>query len=65
MSSLVISLLHRSRVLKNNPLKDPHERELLIYFPPSYKRSTKRYPVVYLISGFTGYGKMNMNLSPY
>lgn len=65
MSSLVISLLHRSKVLKNNPLKDPHERELLIYFPPSYKRTNKRYPVVYLISGFTGYGKMNMNLSPY
>ena len=65
MSSLVISLLHRSNVLKNNPLKDPHNRELLIYFPPSYKRSNKRYPVIYLIAGFTGFGKMNMNLSAY
>jgi S-formylglutathione hydrolase FrmB len=65
MSSLVISLLHRSRVLQNNPLNDPSSRELLIYFPPSYKRSRKRYPVVYLISGFTGYGKMNMNISAY
>jgi len=65
MSSLVISILHKSRVLKNNPLKDPHERELLIYFPPSYRRSNKRYPVVYLIAGFTGFGKMNMNVNAY
>ena len=65
MSSLVISILHTSRVLKNNPLKDPYKRELLIYFPPSYRKSNKRYPVVYLIAGFTGFGKMNMNLSAY
>jgi enterochelin esterase family protein len=65
MSSLVISLLHKSRVLKNNPLNDPYERELLVYFPPSYRKSNRRYPVVYLISGFTGFGKMNMNLSAY
>ncbi|HEY3250025.1 MAG TPA: alpha/beta hydrolase-fold protein [Ignavibacteria bacterium] len=65
MSSLVISVLHTSKILKNNPLKDPYQRELLIYFPPSYRRSNKRYPVTYLISGFTGFGKMNMNLSAY
>jgi len=65
MSSLVLSILHTSRVLKNNPLKDPYRRELLIYFPPSYGKTNKRYPVTYLISGFTGYGKMSMNISPY
>ena len=65
MSSLVLSILHTSRVLKNNPLKDPYKRELLIYFPPSYQRTSKRFPVVYLISGFTGFGKMNMNISAY
>lgn len=65
MKSKVITIIHPSRVLKNNPLKDPVEREIVTYLPPSYEKGTKRYPVVYLISGFTGYGKMNMNVSAF
>ncbi|MCX7877986.1 MAG: esterase family protein [Ignavibacteria bacterium] len=61
----IITVEYKSNVLKENPLKDPYKRDIYIYLPDSYYRTTKRYPVVYLLSGFTGYGALNMNLSPY
>ncbi len=65
MPSQVIVLKHTSKVLKNNPLKDPYVRDVLVYVPDSYRKSQKKYPVVYLIAGFTGFGAMNMNVSAY
>ena len=65
MKSKIISVIHQSKVLKNNPLHDPSKREIVVYLPPSYDKSLKNHPVVYLIAGFTGYGKMNMNLSAF
>jgi len=65
MNSQVITLVHESKILKTNPLHDPYKRELLVYLPPSYGHSAGRYPVVYLISGYTGFGRMNMNVSAY
>lgn len=65
MYSEVRVLRHTSKVLKNNPLKDPYLRDVIVYLPPSYGKSGKRYPVTYLIAGFTGFGAMNMNLSAY
>jgi S-formylglutathione hydrolase FrmB len=65
MQSEVRVLDHTSSVLKNNPLNDPFKRKLLVYLPPSYNSGSKRYPVMYLISGFTGYGALNMNLTPF
>ncbi|MBI5053378.1 MAG: esterase family protein [Chloroflexi bacterium] len=50
-----------SEVLKNNPLGDPHVRRLPIYLPPGYESGTKRYPVVYVLTGFTGRGTMLLN----
>ena len=41
--------------LKNNILSDPIEQPVAIYLPPSYDMApTKRFPVVYLLHGFTG-----------
>lgn len=65
MKSQVVTLIHESKVLKRNPLHDPYKRELLVYLPPSYQRSNKAYPTIYLISGYTGFGRMNMNVSAY
>ncbi len=65
MNSEVRVLDHTSSVLRNNPLSDPYKRKLLVYLPPSYSISKKKYPVIHLISGFTGYGALNMNLSPF
>lgn len=65
MPSQVLTLKHTSKVLKNNPLKDPYIRDVVVYLPPSYSKGSKKFPVVYLIAGFTGFGKMNMNISAY
>jgi S-formylglutathione hydrolase FrmB len=45
-----------SKVLRGNPLGDPAIRRTPIYLPPSYPK--KRYPVYYMLTGFTGFGEM-------
>ncbi len=45
-----------SRVLRGNPLGDPHVRRVPVYLPPSY--SEGRYPVHYVLTGFTGFGEL-------
>jgi hypothetical protein len=62
MPSQIITLKHTSSILKNNPLKDPYARDVIAYLPPSYSKSNKKFPAVYLIAGFTGFGKMNLNV---
>ncbi len=59
MSSRIVTPLHESALLKSNPLRDPHVRKLVIYLPPSYdSNSNERYPVIYLLSSFLGFGSM-------
>ena len=43
-------------VLRGNPQGDPAERELQVVLPPGYDGSTQRYPVLWLLAGFTGFG---------
>lgn len=51
-----------STVLAGNPLGDPHTRRIPVYLPPSYDAHLeRRYPVVFLLSGFTGRGSMLLN----
>jgi enterochelin esterase family protein len=45
-----------SRVLRGNPLGDPHVRRIPVYLPPSYPNG--RYPVYYMLTGFTGFGEL-------
>jgi enterochelin esterase family protein len=55
-------LQHTSEVLKNNPLNDPFVRDLYVYLPPGYDESPeKRYSSVYVLTGFTGRGRMFLN----
>jgi enterochelin esterase family protein len=55
-----------SEVLKNNKPNDPTARELYVYLPPDYEKdSTKHYPTVYVLTGFTGRGKMLLNDQPF
>ncbi|MDQ4120191.1 MAG: esterase family protein [Acidobacteriota bacterium] len=55
-------LQHTSEVLKNNPLNDPFVRDLYVYLPPDYDETPeKRYPSVYVLTGFTGRGRMLLN----
>ena len=53
-----------SEVLRGNFLGDPHVRRTAIYLPPGYDESA-RYPVVYLLAGFTGRGTMMLNESAW
>lgn len=56
----------RSELLKDNPLGDPHERELPIYLPPGYDEDPdRRYPCIYVLSGFLGQGQSLLNAQPF
>lgn len=39
--------------LQDNLLGDPAEQPIAVYLPPSYASTSDRYPVVYLLPGFT------------
>jgi enterochelin esterase family protein len=44
-----------SRLLRNNPLGDPHERELYVYVPPGYDDAPRaRYPLLVALAGYFG-----------
>jgi hypothetical protein len=54
----IVVLEHVSRILKDNPLGDPHVRKLAVWLPPQYDglRGRMRFPVLYDLVGFTGSG---------
>jgi enterochelin esterase family protein len=52
---------HESTVLRDNPLQDPHVREVIVYLPPGYEENDHRYPTVYCLTGFSGRGRMLLN----
>ncbi len=55
-----------SRALCDNPLGDSATRDLYLYLPPSYDADTaRRFPVVHLLTGFTGRGQMLLNDSAF
>ncbi len=55
-----------SELLRGNPLNDPHERPVLVYLPPGYDdEPERRYPSVYVITGFTGHVGIWRNRMPY
>lgn len=55
-----------SALLFDNPAGDPHIRQVPVYLPPSYASSPqRRYPVAYVLTGFTGRGKMLLNDNPW
>ncbi len=60
MAGQVVYSQHESRVLKNNPLGDPHIRRFPVYLPPGYDdhQAAAGYPVIFGITGFTGYGDL-------
>ena len=59
--------IHRfeSRVLRSNPLRDPHVRDVSVYVPPNYSRSdSKGYVTAFGLVGFGGTGRMSFNVDP-
>ena len=51
MKGRVVPTTHESQCLSDNPLGDPHERDLYVYLPPQYD-GTRRFPVVMMLAGF-------------
>jgi S-formylglutathione hydrolase FrmB len=54
-----------SKVLEGNYLGDPATRRVALYLPPGYDYGNARYPVVFLLAGYTGRGTMMMNESAW
>jgi enterochelin esterase-like enzyme len=53
----VVLLEHDSKILRDNPLGDPHARKLAVWLPADYDGSPyRRFPVLYDLVGFTGSG---------
>jgi S-formylglutathione hydrolase FrmB len=73
-SGTVVVLEHTSRVLADNPLRDPHVRKLAAWLPPGYDEDAvrgrssgrgRRYPVLFDLVGFTGSGLAHVNWRPF
>jgi len=58
-------LVVESEILAGNPLGDPARRPLYVYLPPGYGDSGRRYPVIYVIQGYTGQIDMWLGRSPF
>lgn len=55
-----------SPVLQGNAAGDPHVRRIPVWLPPSYDAgASRRYPVLYVLTGFTGRGRMLLNDGPF
>ena len=51
-----------STLLRGNPLGDPHERRIPVWLPPSYDHEpARRYPVLFVLTGFSGRGRQLLN----
>ncbi|HTM19907.1 MAG TPA: alpha/beta hydrolase-fold protein [Kofleriaceae bacterium] len=66
----VVVLEHISRILKGNPLRDPHVRKVAVWLPPEYDEGAtrsrgRRFPVVYDMVGFTGSGLAHLGWKPF
>jgi hypothetical protein len=63
----LLVLEHNSKILKNNPLGDPHVRKLGVWLPPQYDEGAgkPRFPVLYDLVGFTGSGLSHANWKPF
>jgi len=62
----LVVLEHVSRILKDNPLGDPHVRKVGVWLPPQYDDwGKKRFPALYDLVGFTGSGLAHTSWKPF
>jgi S-formylglutathione hydrolase FrmB len=64
-SGTLLVLDHHSKILKGNPLSDPHVRKLAVWLPPQYGEGRRRFPVLYDLVGYTGTGLSHVNWKPF
>ena len=59
MTGRIDMVRFESERLKNNPLGDPHVREIPVWTPPGYDADDeRRYPVVFVLAGYSGHGRL-------
>jgi S-formylglutathione hydrolase FrmB len=61
MTGRVVIETIESRVLQGNPLGDAPVRRVPVYLPEGYDNGDARYPVAYMLTGFSGRGMMLLN----
>ena len=66
----LLLLEHDSKVLRSNPLGDPHRRRLHVWLPPAYDEGAshgrgRRFPVLFDLVGYTGSGFSHTNWRPF
>ncbi len=73
-SGTTVVLEYDSKVLRGNPLGDPHVRKLGVWLPPGYDAGVvrgkrggrgRRYPVLFDLVGYTGSGLAHLNWRPF
>jgi len=64
MKGRVVRTSHESQCLSDNPLGDPHERDVYVYLPPQYD-GAKRFPVVMMLAGFGATNHSIASWSPW
>ena len=60
-TSKLVQLKIHAPSLKGNLLGDPTEQPVYVYLPRGYEGSTKRYPTLYLLHGFTSNSSVWIN----
>jgi S-formylglutathione hydrolase FrmB len=60
-ASKLLQLKVQAPSLKGNLLGDPTEQPVYVYLPPGYEGSTRRYPTLYLLHGFTSNSSVWIN----
>src|SRR4051812_18093863 len=60
----------RGKALEDNALGDPPERELIVYLPPSYRRSeaegkARAYPWLMVLTGYASSNASLLNFKPW
>lgn len=65
----IVVLEHVSRILRDNPLGDPHDRKVAVWLPPQYdsggRHANRRFPALYDLVGFTGSGLSHLGWKPF
>src|SRR5580765_3522082 len=63
----LLVLEHTSKILRDNPLGDPHVRKLAVWLPAQYDEGAgrRRFPVFYDLVGFTASGLSHTNWKPF
>ena len=65
LAGTVERIRFRGASLEDNTLRDPVEREVIVYLPPSYAAGKRRYPVLFVLTGYASSNDSLLNFKPW